>query len=156
MNGNTNSLVLTYEEKLQLMPTVAKLLVIASKIRREGMLSVEDEIHSQDDQFFKVLYNLFCGGYNPYVLRSIYNNFLNSSRLSESNLEYSKKFIQSEVLLLLQDSGQADYFLNFYCFSFFGFDFSEDYKTNMKIHLPTQLYNQIFSSYTKESFGLWD
>ena len=153
MDSQASSIVLTHAEKLQLMPTVAQLIEISSKMRESGILSVENDVYLQNDQFLKLLHNLFCGGYNPDIFRRICNNFLNSSRVNESNLEYSKKFIQAETLLLLHESGQPNYLLNFYCFSYFGFDFREDYKTNMRIHLPSPLYDEIFGGNVS---GLWN
>ena len=61
----------TYEEKKSLLKIIEQMIELANLARKEGILSLEEQIEKSDDQFFKTGLSLIVDGTDPDLVKDI-------------------------------------------------------------------------------------
>ena len=133
-------------EKYLLIPTAAFLMNMVMSIRLNGILSVSNEIKLLNDRFIAVLYNFMIQGVHKFAFERIVRNLVSASGLDVDSIGYKKMVIQSEVFIFLMEEYNPDHVVNLFIFSFFGLDFKENYKNEMKARLHPEYYNCLFAT----------
>jgi len=125
------------KEKIKCIGIIKKLCYFLEKIRREGLLAVEDEINEITDKFFKHGLKLIIDGTDPDIVKNILLNYLYLS--NEKGRVLLEKCIILEGLLSIQN-GDNPRILTAKLGSYlndegYDLDFENDYLNDYKIYL---------------------
>jgi len=121
-------IVLTDQDKDDLMLGVSHLLDISFKVRQNGFYYIEDEIKNLDDEFLKLAYRLVADGYELESSRHILCNFIDSSHTSD--IDYVRMCMQLDTILMMAE--KPVHFVNMALFSYFGLNYRDRYIAKLK------------------------
>jgi chemotaxis protein MotA len=76
--------IAAFKQKLRIEEIIPKLVAFSEKSRREGLLSLEDDIETLDHQFFKAGLQLVVDGTDPDVIKNILYNEMNQIQARHS------------------------------------------------------------------------
>jgi len=110
----------SYKEKQELIPVIDTMVKLAEKSRREGLLSIEDDIDSIDSLFIKKGLQLVVDGTDPEMVRSLLVTLIHAG--GYSGVELLRRMIASDGILCIQ-SGERPEFIRTKLYSYLGEDF---------------------------------
>jgi hypothetical protein len=120
-------------QKNELIPLIEELIRFSDKARKEGLLSLEDDLDKIKDPFLKMGIQLIVDGTDPDLVEEILERIIFFSNPSvERVLEYC--IIRTGVLGI--QSGNNPHVLHHQLYAYIGMEFIEEYMSQIDSH-PT-------------------
>ena len=89
------------EEKKTILPIMLRIIYLLEKARRQGLLSLEDDVEKIDSFLLKIGLTLIIDGTDPELVRSILDNYMYSSYLWGKEL--LERMVIIEGIMSIQD-----------------------------------------------------
>ena len=139
--------ILTYEEKISLIPSICLLLEISYDLMIKSVnRSMMVKVNGIDDEFLKYGYSLIMSGLDPHIIKAVLNNLIDNE---PDNYMHLKMRMQRDVILAMQ---QHDHFniSVLITFSYLGLGFKYKFLDEIKKHnFDVYCYVLNYSLFTK-------
>ncbi|MDL2248767.1 hypothetical protein LJB89_03635 [Tyzzerella sp. OttesenSCG-928-J15] len=124
---------------LVLMQQALLLINLSYKSRQNGPLSIENDVNDTCDEFLIMGYKLMIGGYSPDVVKTIITNLMSlvndPSELKRLDMIFNFLIVFATVPV---------YMINLIVFSYFGWNYKDEYCNILEQELDQAIYDSIF------------
>jgi hypothetical protein len=141
---NIKPIILTEEEKINMIPSIVPLIEMCFKVRAEGFFSIQNEIAALEDDLISFIYKLIIGGHNPEIIKSIIINSIFSN--NHDDMTRAKATIYANVMFAMNDNSYPVYMLNLLLLSHFGLTFKNKYVNELKKYISKQFIDGLFDN----------
>ena len=114
------------DDKRECLETAKKIVELAAKVRKNGVLALEEEIDSLENEFFKTAVRLVVDSVNPEDIKKILQNHIIAGNYRNRRL--FKRMLITEGMLAILQGYSPGYICDALLASYFGESFLPEYR----------------------------
>ena len=114
------------DDKRECLETAKKIVELAVKVRKDGILALEEEIDSLENEFFKTAVRLVVDSVNPDEIKKILQNHIIAGNFRNRRL--FKRMLITEGMLAILQGWSPGYICDALLASYFGESFLPEYR----------------------------